>query len=157
MEAQHATRPQRWPVRAVLDPNVIISALLSPIGASARLLLAWQDGRFEIVVSAALLTELEGARAYPKLRRYIAADEAEQVIAWLARTATVAQDPDGPPVIRSADPGDDCLLALAATQDAFLGSGDGHLLALREALPIHAPADFLELLQVRTRGPSAAI
>ena len=140
-------------MRAVLDPNVIISALLSPTGAPARLLLAWQDGRFELVVSAALLAALERALAYPKLRRYIAADDAERVIAWLARTATVAQDPDDPPAIRSADPGDDYLLALAASEDAFLVSGDGHLLDLSGSQPVRSPAAFLGMVEV---GPEDA-
>ena len=134
-------------MRAVLGPNVIISALLSPTGTPARLLLAWQDGRFELVVSAALLAELERALAYPKLRRYIAADEAERVIAWLARTASVAQDPDDPPAIRSADPGDDYLLALAASEDAFLVSGDGHLLDLSGSQPVRSPVDLLGMLE----------
>ena len=140
-------------MRAVLDPNVVISALLSPNGAPARLLLAWQDGEFELVVSAALLAELERALAYPKLRRHIASDEAEQVIAWLARTATVALDPVDPPPTRSIDPGDDYLLALAADQDAFLVSGDSHLLVLRESLPVRSPADFLGMLEA---GPGDA-
>ena len=141
-------------MRAVLDPNVIISALLSPTGTPARLLLAWQDGRFELVVSPALLAELERALAYPKLRRYIAADEAERVIAWLARTATVAQNPDDPPAIRSANPWDDYLLALAATQDAFLVSGDGHLLDLSGSQPVRSSAAFLGMLGVNPEDAS---
>ena len=143
-------------MRAVLDPNVIISALLSPTGAPARLLLAWQDGRFELVVSPALLAELERALAYPNLRRYIAADEAERMIAWLARTASVVQDPDDPPPIRSADPGDDYLLALAVTQDAFLVSGGGHLLILSGSQPVRSPADFLGMLEVGPEDASTA-
>ena len=143
-------------MRAVLDPNVIISALLSPTGAPARLLLAWQDGEFELVVSAALLAALARALAYPKLRRHITADEAEHVIAWLARTATVALDPGDLPLARSVDPGDDYLLALAAAEDALLVSGDGHLLALWDALPIQSPADFRRLLEAAPQDPSTS-
>jgi uncharacterized protein len=138
-------------VRAVLDANVIISALLSRSGSPAVALRAWQDGQFELVASPLLLAELERAFAYPKLRRRISAEEAEAVIDWLRRAATVAPDPDGPPAILSPDPGDDYLLALAAAENALLVSGDEHLLSLAGSLagqlPINSPAAFLELLE----------
>lgn len=138
-------------MRAVLDANVLISALLSATGAPARLLVAWQLGQFELIVSPLLLAELERALAYPKLRRMIAADEAAAFVAWLGRSATIADDPADPPPLLSADPGDDYLLALAASQKAMLVSGDGHLLALAAELPIRAPSDFLSLLSGSTR------
>jgi uncharacterized protein len=133
-------------VRAVLDVNVLISAILSPTGTPARLLLAWRSGAFELIVSTALLDELRRALDYPKLRRMVPAADADAFVAWLADAATVALDPDDPPPVRSADPGDDYLIALAATQQAMLVSGDGHLLALADALPVHSPATFLSLL-----------
>ncbi len=136
-------------MRAVLDANVIISALLSRNGSPARALLAWQQGRFELIVSPLLLAELERALAYPKLRRRIPIDEAERFLDWLARSATLVPDPDGPPPLRSADPGDDYLLALAAAENALLVSGDDHLLELSSELPIHSPARFLALLEER--------
>lgn len=140
-------------MRAVLDPNVLISALLSPLGAPARVLVAWQQGEFELVVSLSLLAELERALAYPKLRRRIPAAEADRVVAWLARSATMGVDPDWPPQLRSADPGDDYLLALAASEQALLVSGDDHLLSMTVGLPIHSPAGFLVVL---ARGSAGA-
>lgn len=133
-------------MRTILDANVLISALLSPAAAPARVLLAWQEGHFELIVSPLLLAELGRALAYPKLRQKVPADDADAFVAWLNRSATVARDPDGPPPAHSADPGDDYLLALAAEQNAVLVSGDGHLLALAGELPIHAPASLLLLL-----------
>ena len=136
-------------MRAVLDVNVLISAVLSPTGTPARLLLAWQAGAFELIVSPALLDELQRALAYPKLRRLIPVAEAEALGAWLADAATLAPDPGDPPPVRSADPGDDYLIALAAAHAAILVSGDGHLLALANAFPVHSPASFLSLLGER--------
>jgi putative PIN family toxin of toxin-antitoxin system len=133
-------------VRAVLDANVMISALLSRSGSPAVVLRAWQDGQFELIVSPLLLAELERALAYPKLRRRISAVEAEALLDWLRRAATAAPDPDGPPPIRSRDPGDDYLLALAAAEHAVLVSGDVHLLSMTGEAPIHSPASFLSLL-----------
>lgn len=133
-------------MRAVLDANVLISALLSRSGSPARLLLAWQEGRFELVVSPALLAELSRALGYPKLGRLIPQSDAEAFVAWLSRSAVLARDPDGAPPFRSADPGDDYLIALAADQRAVLVSGDGHLLTLAASLPIYSPASFLSLV-----------
>lgn len=136
-------------MRAVLDPNVIISALLSPDGSPARALREWQHGGFELVVSPLLLAELERALAYPKLRRRIPPEETGAVVEWLVRAATVAPDPDGPPPLRSPDPGDDYLIALAAAQSALLVSGDDHLLGLGARLPVYSPGEFLGLLLER--------
>lgn len=136
-------------MRVILDPNVIISALLSPEGSPARALREWQQGGFELIASPLLLAELERALAYPKLRRHIPADEAGAVVEWLARAATIAPDPDVPPPLRSPDPGDDYLIALAAAQDALLVSGDAHLLGLAGRLLVYRPAEFLDLLKER--------
>jgi len=133
-------------VRAILDANVIISALLSRSGSATVVLRAWQDGQFELTVSPLLLAELERALAYAKLRRRISAEEADAVVGWLRRAATVTPDPQGPPPIRSRDPGDDYLLTLAASEHALLVSGDEHLLSLQGESPVHSPASFLSLL-----------
>jgi putative PIN family toxin of toxin-antitoxin system len=130
----------------VLDPNVIISALLSTDGAPARVLRAWIQGAFELVLSPHLLEELGRALGYPKLRKRITELEADRVIGWLEGAAVLAADPSGPPSIRSPDPGDDYLIALAEAERAVLVSGDQHLLGLAEGLPIRSPADFLHIL-----------
>ena len=132
-------------MRAVLDPNVLISALLSPSGAPARVVLAWQQGRLELIVSDELLGELERALGYPKLRRRIAPDEAAEIVAWLQRSARVAPDVRDPPS-RSADPGDDYLIALAERERAALVSGDRDVLALAAELPVFSPSAFLDWL-----------
>ena len=134
-------------MRAVLDPNVIISGLLSSTGSPAAALAAWQDGAFELVVSPLLLAELQRALAYPKLRRRISADEADEAIGWLQASAIDITDPaDYPLRARSRDPHDDYLLALAAVSRALLVTGDGDLLELADELPIHTPASFVALL-----------
>lgn len=133
-------------MRVVLDVNVLISALLSPAGAPARIIVAWQSGHFELIVSPLLLEEFSRALAYPKLRRHITAVEATQVLEWLSRDATIVEDPFGPPLVRSVDPDDDYLIALAAGANALLVSGDDHLLSLRPGVPIHSPAEFLQQL-----------
>ena len=128
---------------AILDANVIISAILSRNGTPAKLLRAWLEGRFELIVSPALLEEVERALAYPKLAARIKGDEAAGLIEWLRREATVVEDPAEPPTSRSEDPGDDYLLALAEAERAVLVSGDRHLLALTSELPVLTAREFL--------------
>jgi hypothetical protein len=133
-------------VRAVLDSNVLISAILSPRGSPARLLLAWQTGGFDLVVSPALLAELARALGYPKLTRLVQPADAAEFVDWIARSAVLAADPESAPRIRSADPNDDYLLALAMAERAILVSGDAHLIVLGDRLPVRTPADFLASL-----------
>jgi putative PIN family toxin of toxin-antitoxin system len=133
-------------VRAILDPNVIISALLSRDGTPAKVLRAWLEGRFDLIVSPLLLDELERALAYPKLAERITAEESAALLGWLRREAVLVDDPDDPPSSRSEDPGDDYLLALAEAERAALVSGDRHLLALTSELPVLTAREFLVIV-----------
>jgi len=134
-------------VPAVLDPNVLISALLSPAGRAADVLRAWQRGEFDLVVSTLLLEELERALAYPKLRRRISEDEAQRFVQWIAGSATFVDDPDEDHPVHSSDSGDDYLIGLAASARAILVSGDRHLLDLSGDIPVESPAQFLQRLE----------
>ena len=133
-------------MRAVLDANILISALLSPSGPPALIVSRWLAGEFELVVSEALLAELERALRYPRLRAYISSDEAAEFVSLLADTAALAVDP-AVAAARSADPGDDYLLALAESERALLVSGDRHLLDLADELPVVTARTFLETLE----------
>jgi putative PIN family toxin of toxin-antitoxin system len=136
-------------VRAVLDANVLVSAVLSRSGAPARIVSLWLAGEFELVVSELLLAELERALAYAKVRARIPAEDAAELLALLREAAVVAPDPIAP-LPRSPDPGDDYLLALAEAQNALLVTGDQHLLALTDRFPIRTPRAFLDALQTRS-------
>ncbi|MGH8926773.1 MAG: putative toxin-antitoxin system toxin component, PIN family [Acidimicrobiia bacterium] len=134
-------------IRAVVDPNVIISAMLSREGSPAVVLRGWLRGEFEMIVSPLLLAELERALDYPKTQQRITSAEAGELVEWLTKGATMADDSPGPPPVRSPDAGDDYLISLASAQSAVLVSGDHHLLTLQRNLPVFKPADFLTLLR----------
>ena len=78
-----------------------------------------------------------------KFRRYVDLDAVRDYLDLLRGDALIAPDPEGRPPLRSADPDDDYLIALAHSQNAVLVSGDSHLLDLAGEAPIHSPADFL--------------
>lgn len=130
-------------MRAVLDPNIIIAALLSPAGSPAAVLRAWVSGACELVVSPQLLAELERALGYPKLAERVSPVEVQELLGLLRHEADLREDPSGPPPVRSSDPGDDYLIALAAATQAVIVSGDRHLLDLDKEIPVYSAAAFL--------------
>jgi putative PIN family toxin of toxin-antitoxin system len=136
----------RGAVRAVLDPNVLVSGVLSPQGAPARTMLAWRRGEFELVVSPLLLEELRRVLAYPKVASRLDPTDAAELVALVEEQATCVADPSERPRAVPEDPDDDYLVALAAAAGAVLVSGDAHLLALAGRLPVCSPRAFLELL-----------
>lgn len=141
-------------MKAVLDPNVLVSAAIAPAGTPAELIRYWRAGQFELVLSEALLEELARALRYRKLRLLVDADEAAALVAALRVEANVLEQPREPPPQRSRDPDDDYLIALAAASGSALVSGDSDLLVLSEKLPIFSPARFLERLE-RERSPGS--
>jgi putative PIN family toxin of toxin-antitoxin system len=134
-------------VRAVVDVNVLISGVLSAKGSSAEILRASRDGEFELVVSDLLLAELKRTLAYPKLRKRIPPEKAAAFANWVRDHGTLAEDPAGPPPVRSRDPDDDYLLALAINHHAYLVTGDQDLLVLSDDLPILTPVQFATKLR----------
>lgn len=134
-------------MRVLLDANVLVSALLSRVGAPARLVAMWLEGAFELVVCPALLGEAKLALSRPKLQDRLASADTERFLTMVADLAETVPDPQGPPPIRSADPKDDYLLALAVREQVPLVSGDDHLLALRDRAPVFSPREFLERLE----------
>ncbi|MGQ0480075.1 MAG: putative toxin-antitoxin system toxin component, PIN family [Pseudonocardia sp.] len=133
-------------MRAVLDPNVIVSAVLSRGGTPAVLLRAWLDGEYELVVSPALLDELERVLGYPKIVKRVGPSEARELLDMLRRHAELVEDPSCAPLVRSPDPDDDYLICLAQAATAVIVSGDADLLGLADRLPVYSPAGFLALL-----------
>lgn len=133
-------------MRAVLDPNVLVSALLSRSGTPAKLLRAWLGGAYQLVVSPALLAELERVLGYPKIAARVSPHEAREFLDLLRTQAEPLNDPREDPPVRSPDPDDDYLIALAAAAPAVIVSGDSDLLDLADQIPVHTPAAFLALL-----------
>ena len=130
-------------MRAVLDPNVIVSAALSRSGTPAKVLRAWLEGLYVLLVSPVLLGELERVLGYPKIASRVTRQEADELMDLLRRQAQSMEDPEGPPAVTSSDPDDDYLIALAEAARVVVVSGDAHLLSLVDQIPVYSPAAFL--------------
>ena len=115
-------------MRVVIDPNVLISAVINPTGAPGRLIEAVRSGRLQLIACPILLNEFAGVLARPKFRRWLTEDEAIRFGIDLAALAEHNPDPEVPYPIATRDPNDDYLVALTlkAEADALI-SGDADL------------------------------
>lgn len=134
-------------MKAVLDPNVLVSAAISPRGVPAQIVGAWSDERFELVISPAVVDELRDVLLRPSFRRWITAEDAAEYVDGLEDDADLVPDPADVPVV-SRDPDDDYLIALARSAGAdYIVSGDQDLTSLEDLKPpVLTPRAFLELL-----------
>lgn len=138
--------------RAVLDANVLASALIRPQGPPgqivARLL---EDHDFTLVISDPTLAELRRCLSYPRVRKYITATD-EELDLWVTALGLVADIVEGKVAVSAVadDPDDNKYLAAALEGRAeFVVSGDTHLLDLHEhqGIRIITPRTFLDLLE----------
>lgn len=138
-------------IRAVLDANVLVSAILVEQGAPARILKAWRDEQFHLVISAAILAEMERVLQYPRIaarHRW----SREQLSFYLDDLSHLAIGTPGQlslNIVR-ADPSDNRYIECALEGEAgYIVSGDDHLLAIAqyEGVAILAPRAFLEMLE----------
>jgi len=137
-------------MRAVLDTNVIVSAVLSPGNPPDSILRASRRGAFDLVTSAPLLRELSEVLGRPPIAERLGwtAEERASFIAALAGFAVIVAPQKSLQVVK-ADPADNRVLEAAAAGSAdYAVSGDHHLLELGsyEGIPIVTPARFAAIL-----------
>jgi hypothetical protein len=134
-------------LRVVIDPGVVVSALISRAGTPAELVREWLDGAFDLLVSPKLLAELEHVLSRPKFRGHFTHREASAFIALLSARAVQVADPDDVEPL-TEDPADDYLIALARVAEAdVLVSGDKHLTELTHPpVRVATPRELLERL-----------
>ena len=138
-------------IRAALDANVFVSAVLSPRGNPAKILAAWRAERFHLVISSAILEEIERVFHYPKVvaRHRWPKEKIRAFIEDLAHLAILVPAERTLTVI-SEDPSDNRYLECAIAGEAeYIVSGDRHLLQLgayRE-IRILMPRAFLDVLK----------
>ena len=108
-------------IRAVIDTNVLVSALLSRSGNEALILLAVQHGMIRPCFSEPILQEYAAVLARPRLA--FPSDEIEALLATL-RSKGEPFEPEGSP-FRSPDSSDSKLLHCAhAAQADFIVTGN---------------------------------
>lgn len=131
-------------MRAVVDTNVFVSGLMLPDSTPGRIIQAWRQGHFGLVMSEPLLAEFGAVLLYPKIRKRLGWDEdAVSRYLMLLRFESQVVELAGVSASVRRDPADDCVLATLIASDAdYLVSGDADLLTLANRHPIVSPAEF---------------
>jgi putative PIN family toxin of toxin-antitoxin system len=137
-------------IRAVLDANILVSAILVPAGIPARILLAAFAGVFSCLASEVIVSEVLTTIGRDRVRRRYRVDPS-----WLSQVQRFLESrPVLVPItvdVRgvASHPEDDLILATAVSAQAeYLVTGDRQLLALGQyqGVQIVTPRDFATIL-----------
>lgn len=133
--------------RAVLDTNILISALLFR-GVTSRIHTLWKKKSFTVLASREIIEEYLRVLAYPKFsltEQEIKGIIQEELLPYI-EPVSVTENISG----MCADPDDDKFLACAEAANAdFIVSGDAHLLKMRnhKGCPIVTAEIFIKRLR----------
>ena len=136
-------------VRAVVDPNVLISAAISKHGPPREILERWIDGEFEMIVSYDLLYELEAVLMRAWFREKLTYTDVQEYVRYIADRASMTEQPEPHRRVAGIPDPDDHYLANLAEQARVdrLVSGDPDLHAT-------SPREFADELEgLRPRRP----
>jgi putative PIN family toxin of toxin-antitoxin system len=112
-------------MRVILDTNVLLGALISPLGPPDAIYLAWRAARFDLVTSTAQLDELRRVSRYPKLKTILPAHRVGTMVNNMQRAIVLGALPSLPDAMEINDPNDAFLLAMALASEAdYLVTGD---------------------------------
>lgn len=153
MSPARRRRRETAPPRAVLDTNLVLSALVFSGGAASVLRRTWQQGACLPLVSTATVQELIRVLTYAKFK--LTPVEQHELLADYLPYARTVQIPSPPPFVppcRDAFDAPFLHLAIAGRADVLV-SGDKDLLSLAGEFPVAivSLADFL----VELRGKPA--
>jgi len=137
-------------MRAVIDTNILVRALLNPGGSVGPVVDLLRDGRYVFLYSEATLNELIDVLGRPRMvRKYgITADEVDALCALvILRGEAVLPGQD---ITACRDPKDNKFLEVAVTARADVivtGDRDLEVLDPFEGIPVIQPSHFLRLLR----------
>jgi uncharacterized protein len=134
-------------MKAVVDPSVFISWLLSNRGAGAWLMALWKEERFDLVASPALFEELIEVLKKPRIQSRV---DPQRSLALLRRLRDDAVWVEGSEIISGLnDPEDDFLLSAAIESQAdFIVTWERRLIEqnLCQGVRIIDPDQFTSLI-----------
>ncbi len=146
-------------MRAVVDTNIFISALINPLGSPGQVIRRAVCGEFELCTSARIWSEVVRVLQRPKIRKVLerrggvaAASDLLDTVFTLVTFVELR-----PPSQRwlEQDPDDDWVIQCALTAGArCVVTGDGPLLGLRRVADVEIldARSFLVWLDERTTG-----
>jgi putative PIN family toxin of toxin-antitoxin system len=133
--------------RVVLDTNIIVSALLQPLGPSAQIFVMWLGGTIQLCVSGSVYAEYEEVIRRPRLKR------SDEIIGATLQTIREKGFWVRPreKVQACLDPDDDIFLECAQTANAdYLVTGNlKHFPAFWEGTKIVTPRWLFDHLSAK--------
>jgi hypothetical protein len=136
--------------RVVLDANQFVSSLLKPHSNSAEIVRLVSVGGLTLLLSPAILDELQRVLVYPRIKKLHrrTPEEIERFLRTLEKISVVTPGMLSVSTVAD-DPSDNVYLACAVEGSAdFIVSGDHHLTDLKtfRGIPIVNAATFLKLI-----------
>lgn len=135
------------PLRVVIEPNVFISATITPNGTLGPIINLIDDGALVPVVTQHLVDEVLDVLGRPKLAKYVTPGASAAFEDQMRRLGEWHADIADPPAM-TRDPKDDYLVALALSAGAgAITSGDDDLHAAKEiGVEVLPPRELLTRL-----------
>jgi len=143
-------------LRVVLDTQLLLrGAVAKTESLTARIYDAWRDGRFVLVLSESILTEIETVLSRPEVLRKLRLSplEARALVTLLRRQAVLVTPTTS--IHRSRDPADEKFLECAVAGGAhYVVSADADLLTLHQVqgIPIVDAPAFWQALSEQVRS-----
>lgn len=137
--------------KVVIDTNQFISGIISKNGASAKLIDAWRQYKYLLIISDNIIIgEIRRVLEYPHIKKkyHISNKDILSLLDLIKTEATVVSN-FTPDIIKN-DPDDNKILGCAIMGNAdYIISGDKHLLELKKHknIKIITVNKFLELLE----------
>jgi uncharacterized protein len=139
-------------IRAVLDTNLLVSALLMPLGIPARVLAAAYASVFRCLSSEAIVDEVSRTLDRSRVQRKYTINPSEALrLSGFLRSDLVLTPLTVTVSSIATHPEDDLILATAVSARAdYLVTGDRQLLALQsfQGVQIISPREFLAILDL---------
>jgi putative PIN family toxin of toxin-antitoxin system len=136
-------------MRAVIDTNILVRALIKPTGTVGPVLLRLRRGDYTLLYTQPVLVELVDVLNRPRLRRkYELSDDDIKTVLALIMLRGEPVTPEQPITV-CRDPKDNKFLEAAVAGRAdIIVSGDEDLLTLHPfaGIPILRPVAFLQML-----------
>jgi hypothetical protein len=137
-------------MRVVLDANIYVSALINAKGNPSRIILAWERGEFDVLISEAILDEIGRVLRFPRIvKRHRQEENSIQRFLRLLENEALLVEPDQALNVIKVDESDNRYLECALEGKAqYVVSGDNHLLDIGEyrGILILAPVAFVAIL-----------
>jgi hypothetical protein len=137
-------------MKVVLDANIYVSSMVNTQGNPKRIISAWQQGAFDVLISGAILDEMERVLRYPRIVKRHKQDETaiQRFLKLLENEAIIVEPTEVLGVVKD-DESDNRYLECAVKGKAqYVISGDKHLLDIGEyrGIVILPPAAFVAIL-----------